>query len=268
MARAPFAGRIPIFIGDDATDEAGFAAAVSAHGFAYSVGRVRPGVAGAFPDPATVRRLARRRRRHGKWRAHERSAPKGKSNLDLALIGNSRSRRSRRSARAHRLVVLSAFRFRSRSSRDCWRATRRRAFARSRSPDLVEARSQYVRNTALVETILTDAHGAQVRVTDFAPRFERYERTFRPPQIIRRIEPIAGLPRIAIKVRPTYDYGRPVEEVVVGSNHIRYIGGAEVMRLTTDAPLSYIIAETDFALTRPVNSDFRTGRSVSAARST
>ncbi len=50
--------------------------------------------------------------------------------------------------------------------------------------------------------------------------------TYRPPQIIRRIEPLAGLPRIAIRVRPTHDYGRPTTNVVVGSNHIRYIGGA------------------------------------------
>jgi len=94
---------------------------------------------------------------------------------------------------------------------------------------------------------------AHKRVTDFAPRFDRYERTFRPPQIIRRIEPLLGLPRIAIKVRPTCNYGRPVDEFVVGSDHIRYLGGAEVMRLTTDAPLSYITSEINFVLTQPVN---------------
>ena len=119
--------------------------------------------------------------------------------------------------------------------------------------DLVDSDAKYLRNTAVVETVLTDAHGAQVRVTDFAPRFDRYKRTFRPPQIIRRIEPLHGLPRIAIKVRPTCDYGRPIDETVVGSNHIRYLGGAEVMRLTTDAPLSYITSETNFVLTHPVN---------------
>ena len=83
-----------------------------------------------------------------------------------------------------------------------------------------------MRNTAIVETILTDAHGAKVRVADFAPRFDRFEREYRPPQIIRRIEPLAGLPRIAIRVRPTHNYGRPTTNIVVGSNHIRYIGGA------------------------------------------
>jgi GH15 family glucan-1,4-alpha-glucosidase len=119
--------------------------------------------------------------------------------------------------------------------------------------DCVETSSQYLRNSAVVETILADAHGGRVRVTDFAPRFEHYERMFRPPQIIRRIEPISGLPRIAIRVRPTYAYGRPITEYAIGSNHIRYMGGSEVMRLSTDAPLSYIVAETSFALTRPVS---------------
>jgi GH15 family glucan-1,4-alpha-glucosidase len=119
--------------------------------------------------------------------------------------------------------------------------------------DRVDVTAQYVRNTAIVETVLTDAHGGMVRITDFAPRFEHYERVFRPPQIIRRIEPLAGLPRIAIRVRPTFSYGRPVTEYAIGSNHIRYMGGDEIMRLSTDAPLSYVVAETSFALTRPVS---------------
>ena len=118
---------------------------------------------------------------------------------------------------------------------------------------LVETRSSYVRNTAIVETILTDAAGGAVRITDFAPRFDRFERAYRPPQIIRRIEVAAGLPRVKIRVRPTHDYGRAVENVVVGSNHIRYVGGAHVLRLTTDAPLSYLTGEVSFPLTRTIN---------------
>ena len=55
LARSPFAGRVPIFIGDDWTDEAGFAAVVQRHGAAYSVGRVRPGVTGVFSEPSMVR---------------------------------------------------------------------------------------------------------------------------------------------------------------------------------------------------------------------
>ena len=118
---------------------------------------------------------------------------------------------------------------------------------------LVETELRYLRNTAIVETILTDAHGAKARVVDFAPRFDQFGREYRAPQIIRRIEPLAGLPRIAIRVRPTHNYGRPTTNVVVGSNHIRYVGGPRVMRLTSDAPLSYIVNEITFPLTRPVN---------------
>jgi len=119
--------------------------------------------------------------------------------------------------------------------------------------DTVKAESRYQRNTAVVETTLHDRAGNAVRIIDFAPRFARFERIFHPPQIMRRIEPAAGLPRIRIRVRPTFDYGIPCTASVLGSNHIRYAGGRDAIRLTTDAPLSYVAHETAFALTRPVN---------------
>ncbi len=118
---------------------------------------------------------------------------------------------------------------------------------------LSASESRYIRNTAVVETILTAEDGAVLRITDFAPRFDRFERPFHPPQIIRRLEPLAGMPRIAIRVRPTHNYGRPTSNAVVGSNHIRYVGGPHVMRLTTDAPLSYVVNEITFPLTRSVS---------------
>ncbi len=51
----PFLGRTPVFIGDDATDEAGFAVVSARGGLAYSVGRRRPGTIGAFARPRDVR---------------------------------------------------------------------------------------------------------------------------------------------------------------------------------------------------------------------
>ncbi len=110
----------------------------------------------------------------------------------------------------------------------------------------------YQRNTAIVETTIRDDAGNAVRITDFTPRFKRFERIFNPPQLFRRIEPIAGLPRIRIRVRPTFNYGQPFASRALGSNHIRYSGGVETLRLTTDAPLSYIAQETPFALIKPV----------------
>ena len=116
----------------------------------------------------------------------------------------------------------------------------------------VHAASQYERNTAIVITVLTADDGAQVKITDFAPRLRNFDRLLRPPQLMRIIEPIAGLPRIAIRVRPTQFYGNAVKRQVAGSSHITY-GEPPLVRLTTDAPLSYIQRETPFALTRPLH---------------
>jgi GH15 family glucan-1,4-alpha-glucosidase len=123
---------------------------------------------------------------------------------------------------------------------------------------LVETRSDYVRNTAIVVTELTDGNGGAVRVTDFAPRFQNYGRTFRPPQLVRIIEPIGGMPRITIRFRAAHRYGVPVTARSSGSNHIRYWRDDVPVRLTTDAPLSYVENEASFVLTRPVHMVFGT----------
>src|SRR6202790_4485225 len=122
--------------------------------------------------------------------------------------------------------------------------------------DMAEYQSEYLRNTAIVSTVLTDSHGGAVRITDFAPRFRRYGRVFRPPQLFRIIEPIAGLPRITVRVRPTHSYGKPFPRHSIGSNHIRYLNEGTVIRLTTDAPLSLIEHESPFVLTRPIHCIF------------
>lgn len=119
--------------------------------------------------------------------------------------------------------------------------------------ELAETRSEYLRNTATVVTTLTDRHGNVVRITDFAPRFFNFGRVFRPPQLMRIIEPVAGLPRIAIRFRPTFDHGRSDMARAFGSSHIRYSGGSLAIRLSTDAPLSYIDREAPFVLTRPLH---------------
>lgn len=103
----------------------------------------------------------------------------------------------------------------------------------------VDCQSSYDRNTAIVVTVLTAQDGSQVRITDFAPRLRNFERLLRPPQLMRIIEPIAGLPRIAIRIRPTQFYGNPMKRRVAGSSHVTY-GEPALIRLTTDAALSYI----------------------------
>jgi GH15 family glucan-1,4-alpha-glucosidase len=119
--------------------------------------------------------------------------------------------------------------------------------------DMVDYQAEYRRNTAVVTTTLTDRRGGAVRITDFAPRFRQFGRVFRPPQMIRIIEPIAGLPRITLRFRPTHDYGHPFAHHSIGSNHIRYVHDGTVIRLTCDAPLSFIEREAPFVLTRPLH---------------
>src|SRR3974377_815935 len=96
----------------------------------------------------------------------------------------------------------------------------------------VENRSDYMRNTAIVVTALTDENGGAVRITDFAPRFQIYERTFRPPQLMRIIAPIAGMPRITIRCRAAHRYGVPGTAQSFGSNHIRFQPHDQPVRLT------------------------------------
>ena len=54
-------------------------------------------------------------------------------------------------------------------------------------------------------------------------------------------------------MRPTCDYGQPIAERSLGSNHIRYRGCGLAVRLTTDGPLSYIEKEASFVLTKPIH---------------
>jgi GH15 family glucan-1,4-alpha-glucosidase len=119
--------------------------------------------------------------------------------------------------------------------------------------DIAEFHSEYVRNTAIVSHVLTDRNGSKVKITDFAPRFRQFGRVFRPPQLYRIVEPIAGLPRITIRMRPTCNYGKPLPQRSLGSNHIRYSDDSTTIRLTTDAPLSLIDSEAPFVLTRPMH---------------
>jgi GH15 family glucan-1,4-alpha-glucosidase len=110
----------------------------------------------------------------------------------------------------------------------------------------------YIGNTAILRTILRSEAGA-IEITDFCPRFYIRDRIFRPQMLIRRLVPIAGNPRVRIRVRPRFGYGSRAPAVTWGSNHIRYIGEKLTMRLTTDAPIDYVLEETAFKVTEPIH---------------
>ncbi len=117
---------------------------------------------------------------------------------------------------------------------------------------LKSSEQHYIENTAILVTTLIDGNGAAVRITDFAPRFEQFGRSFRPTMIVRTIERLSGEPRIRIRLRPRFDYGERRPELTRGSNHVRYVGPKLALRLTTDAPVSFVTDEIAFVLEQPL----------------
>ncbi len=111
----------------------------------------------------------------------------------------------------------------------------------------------YVANTAVLLTRLFADDGSAVEITDFCPRFETRGRLFRPQQLVRRIRPLAGTPRITVELQPRFSYGATLPAITHGSNHIRYIGPERTLRLTTNAAVSYVLQATPFLLDAPVS---------------
>ena len=111
----------------------------------------------------------------------------------------------------------------------------------------------YRPNTAMLHTRLFDRQGQGIEICDFAPRFVSRDRLFRPLTLVRRVKVIAGAPRVRVRLRPRFDWGRQQPGVTQGSHHIRYVGGSMTLRLTSDAPLHYVLAETFFVADRPMN---------------
>jgi len=116
------------------------------------------------------------------------------------------------------------------------------------------ARSEqcYLRNTAILVTTLYDQTDGAVEITDFAPRFSQFGRTFCPMTIVRRVQPLSGSPVIRIRLEPAHDYGAGIPALTFGSNHIRYVSPQLVLRLTTDVSITAVLEQTPFVLERDV----------------
>jgi GH15 family glucan-1,4-alpha-glucosidase len=111
---------------------------------------------------------------------------------------------------------------------------------------------RYRRNTAIVETTLTDEAGNQIRVTDFCPRFRERGRVFRPMMFIRIVEATAGQPNIKLRFQPACDFGARKPQLTCGSHRIQFVGTDTAVRLTTDASITNIIEERSVILDRPL----------------
>ena len=115
--------------------------------------------------------------------------------------------------------------------------------------DQFKSQQSYVQNTNILETEISTNNGSY-KVTDLAPRFFQHERYYRPLMLIRKVEPIEGFPEVIINCKPVGKYGEQQLTQETGSNHIRYNGLEETLRLSTDIPLNYLKTNGSFVLTK------------------
>ncbi|MFO1067032.1 MAG: glycoside hydrolase family 15 protein [Geminicoccaceae bacterium] len=111
---------------------------------------------------------------------------------------------------------------------------------------------EYIANTAVLVTRFWNDNGQGIEVIDFAPRFELFGRMHRPAQLVRMIRPLSESPRVTIRLRPHFDYGAEPPTVTRGSHHLRFSGGGQTLRLTTNAALTYLLEETLFIVDKPL----------------
>jgi GH15 family glucan-1,4-alpha-glucosidase len=117
-----------------------------------------------------------------------------------------------------------------------------------------ETRQYYMRNTNVLVTVFTQtghSHaggGDQFEVIDFAPRFERESGYHKPPQLVRIVRPVRGIPRIVIRCKPRFAYGRDEPSIYDMASQIVYESQGARLHLSCDVPVSYVLGETPFEL--------------------
>ncbi len=117
----------------------------------------------------------------------------------------------------------------------------------------VETTQHYLRNTPILVTRHMDAEGNAIEVTDFCPRYNRAGRIYRPVAFVRIVRPVAGSPRICVRLRAARDWGQSDAERTRGSNHIRYLLSGMTLRLTTSAPVGRVEHEQWFRVERALH---------------
>jgi hypothetical protein len=112
---------------------------------------------------------------------------------------------------------------------------------------------RYLENNAVLVTRLSAKDGSAIEIVDFAPRYKQHGRIFHPMSLVRSVRPVHGAPRITLRLRPLAGYGARLPERTFGSNHLRFLLGAVVLRATTDAPLPMLRDELPFLLDHEIN---------------
>ena len=118
--------------------------------------------------------------------------------------------------------------------------------------DCISIEQRYLGNTPILSTRHVDADGNAIEVIDFCPYFRRLGRSYRPVAFVRIVRPLAGRPRIRVRLRPASGWGGRARQRIGGTNHLRYRTDAMTLRLTTTAPIGMIHEERIFRLEGPL----------------
>ncbi len=110
-----------------------------------------------------------------------------------------------------------------------------------------QSHQYYIENTNVLCTEITYGDGSY-RVTDFAPRFYQYERYFKPLMLVRKIERMSGNPQIKATCRPVAAYGAKKLQRIQGSNHLKFYGLEDELRLNTNISFSYLLEDEAFVI--------------------
>ncbi len=111
-----------------------------------------------------------------------------------------------------------------------------------------ETRQHYLRNTNVLVTVWSSGRGDSFEIIDFMPRFEREHGYHRPSQLMRVVRPLQGIPRIVVRLRPRFDYGREEPRITPITGGAVYQGQDTTLFLKSDAPITYVLQESAFDL--------------------
>jgi GH15 family glucan-1,4-alpha-glucosidase len=114
--------------------------------------------------------------------------------------------------------------------------------------DMVSSHQEYVRNTNVLETTITNKNGDSFKITDFCPRFTHFGRQFRPFTLMRVVEPIKGRPHIRVECKPISGWDKQPVTPLRGNSHLRYDIRGETLRVWTTMPMTYFSESQAFPL--------------------
>lgn len=114
-----------------------------------------------------------------------------------------------------------------------------------------EYRQSYIANTNVLVTEV-ELGASSFRIIDFMPRFMQFGRVYRPNEMFRIVEPVRRTPTIRVSCCPVNGWEKTSPRPMRGNSHLRWELGNDVLRVTTNMPLTYFAEHTAFALVEPL----------------